>query len=90
MRSTSRRTAATSLRARPGAQKRLENCKALAEINVRSGKVETLALHKDWDFDAPRYSPDGLQIAFAASQIGRKHTMPAHAHCCAAAAAGRC
>jgi len=63
----------------PAPQKRLENCKALAEINVRSGKVETLALHKDWDFDAPRYSPDGLQIAFAASQIGRKHTMPAHA-----------
>ncbi len=63
----------------PAAQKQLDNCKALAEINVRSGKVETLALHKDWDFDAPRYSPDGLQVAFAASQIGRKHTMPAHA-----------
>ena len=62
----------------PAPEKRLENCKALAEINVRSGKVETLALHKDWDFDAPRYSPDGLQVAFAASQIGRKHTMPAH------------
>ncbi|MEP7058431.1 MAG: S9 family peptidase [Caldimonas sp.] len=63
----------------PAPQKRLENCKALAEINLRSGKVDTLALDREWDFDAPRYSPDGLQIAFAAAHIGRKHTMPTHA-----------
>ena len=31
----------------------------------------------DWDFGAPRYSPDGERIAFVASHQGRKHTMPA-------------
>jgi len=63
----------------PASEKRLENCKALAEINLRSGKVETLALQKDWDFHAPRYAPDGAQIAFGATQIGRRHTAPTHA-----------
>jgi dipeptidyl aminopeptidase/acylaminoacyl peptidase len=63
----------------PAPQKRLDNCKALAELNLRSGKIETLALDTDWDFHAPRYSPDGLQIAFGATHLGRKHTMPTHA-----------
>ena len=63
----------------PAAEKRLENCKALAELNLRSGKIAPIALDPAWDFDAPRYSPDGTQVAFAAAHIGKKHTMPTHA-----------
>ena len=63
----------------PAAEKRLENCKALAELNVRNRRIETIALDKAWDFDAPRYSPDGTQLAFAAAHLGKKHTMPTHA-----------
>ena len=60
----------------PAADKRIDNCKALAEINVRSGKLQTLAQAAGWDFDAPRYGPDGGRVAFLASHIGRRHTAP--------------
>ncbi|MEO7335758.1 MAG: S9 family peptidase [Caldimonas sp.] len=60
-------------------EKRIENCKALSEINVRSGKIESLARHDDWDFDGPRYSPDGLQVAFTAAHQGLRHTLHAQA-----------
>ncbi len=63
----------------PAAEKRLDNCKALAEINVASGRIAAVALDAAWDFDAPRYSPDGSRIAFVASNIGRRHTAPANA-----------
>ncbi len=62
----------------PAAEKRLDHHKALAEITLRSGKIDTLAIDAEWDFEAPRYSPDGAKIAFIASHLGRKHTMPAH------------
>ena len=57
-------------------EKRLDNCKTLVEIEVRSGKTHTAAANAAWDFDAPRYSPSGEQIAFIASHQGLKHTMP--------------
>ncbi len=60
----------------PAPAKRLDNCFALAEIDVRSGKVEVVAQDADWHFAAPRYGPDGKRIAFLASHRGRKHTMP--------------
>jgi dipeptidyl aminopeptidase/acylaminoacyl peptidase len=63
----------------PAAQKRLDNCKALAEINIASGRSSTVAIDPAWDFEAPRYSPDGRRIAFLASNIGRRHTAPANA-----------
>ena len=63
----------------PLAEKHIDNCKALAELNLRSGKIEAIAADAAWDFDAPRYSPDGTQIAFAAAHMGKKHTMPTHA-----------
>jgi dipeptidyl aminopeptidase/acylaminoacyl peptidase len=58
------------------AEKRLDNCKALIEIDVRSGKTHVAAQDTAWDFDAPRYSPDGKRVAFIASHQGLKHTMP--------------
>ncbi|MGZ5714254.1 MAG: S9 family peptidase [Caldimonas sp.] len=63
----------------PAAEKRLDNCRALAEVNVASGRFATVAGDAAWDFEAPRYSPDGKRIAFVASNIGRRHTAPAQA-----------
>jgi dipeptidyl aminopeptidase/acylaminoacyl peptidase len=60
----------------PQPDKRLDNCLALAELDLRSGKQRTLALDKTWNFEAPRFSPDGQRIAFTACHRGHKHTAP--------------
>jgi dipeptidyl aminopeptidase/acylaminoacyl peptidase len=60
----------------PQPQKRNDHSKALAELNLKSGKFGTLAIDAAWDFESPRYSPDGGTVAFLASHQGRKHTMP--------------
>ncbi len=60
----------------PAAEKRSDDRFALAEIELRSGRVRVLAKDPAWDFSAPKYSPDGQHIAFIASHQGRKHTMP--------------
>ncbi len=61
----------------PATEKRVDGRFALAEMDLKSGKVSVIAKDADWDFAAPRYSPDGGRIAFQASHQGRKHTMPA-------------
>lgn len=58
----------------PAPEKRIDNCKALAEINVRTGRIATIAGDAAWDFEAPRYAPGGARIAFVASNMGRVHT----------------
>ena len=63
----------------PQLEKRIENRKALTELNLRGGKFEALTADADWDFDAPRYSPDGSHIAMSAAHTGKKHTMPGRA-----------
>jgi dipeptidyl aminopeptidase/acylaminoacyl peptidase len=63
----------------PAAEKRIDDCKVLAEINVKSGKIAPLAHDAAWDFEAPRYSPDGGHVAFLAANIGRRHTATAQA-----------
>ena len=60
----------------PALQKRIEGRRALAEIELKSGKIDVIALDAEWDFTAPRYSPDGGRIAFTASHQAVKHTMP--------------
>jgi dipeptidyl aminopeptidase/acylaminoacyl peptidase len=62
----------------PNPQKRSDHHKALAELNLKAARFGTLAIDADWDFESPRYSPDGRTVAFLASHQGRKHTMPAH------------
>ena len=59
------------------AEKRMDNCKVLSELNLRTRRTETLVHDKGWDLEHPRYSPDGQRIAFVASHQGKKHTMPA-------------
>ncbi len=60
----------------PAAQKRLDNCRALAEVDLRTRRITAVAHDKGWDLSAPRYSPDGTRIGFVAAHQGRKHTMP--------------
>ena len=62
----------------PESEKRIENRKALIELNLRSGKFAALTADAAWDFDAPRYSPAGQHIAMTAAHTGKKHTMPNH------------
>ena len=49
---------------------------ALTELDLATGRLESLADDPAWDFSAPSYSPDGLQLAAAAAHVGRKHTAP--------------
>jgi dipeptidyl aminopeptidase/acylaminoacyl peptidase len=60
----------------PAPEKRVGNCHALAEIDLKTGRIDVLVQDGAWDLSAPRYSPDGQRIAFLARHEGRKHTMP--------------
>jgi dipeptidyl aminopeptidase/acylaminoacyl peptidase len=60
----------------PASEKRSDGRFALAEVELKSGAIRVIAQDDAWDFDAPRYSPDGMRIAFIASHQARKHTMP--------------
>lgn len=60
----------------PAPEKRLENCFALAEMDLRTRRVRVVLQAEGWDFQAPRYSPDGDRIACVAQHRGLKHTMP--------------
>jgi dipeptidyl aminopeptidase/acylaminoacyl peptidase len=60
----------------PAPEKRIENCLALAELDLRSGRIEELVRDPDWALGAPRYSPDGQRVAFQAQHDALKHTMP--------------
>ena len=76
----------------PEPEKRLDHCFALAELSLKTGQVRQLlnpGTGADaWDFNAPRYSPDGSRIAFTASHQGKMHTMPHHLGVVARDAAG--
>ena len=60
----------------PAPVKRADGRFALAEMEMKSGKTTVIARDGEWDFGTPKYSPDGARIAFTASHVGRKHTMP--------------
>lgn len=60
----------------PDPVKRPHNPSALAEIELRSGRVRELVRDAEWWIGHPRYSPDGDRIAFTAARLGRKPTMP--------------
>ena len=60
----------------PAAKKRTNNPLAIAEIDIRSRRITPLTSDKAWEYDAPRYSPDGSRIACIAKNVGKRHTMP--------------
>lgn len=60
----------------PAPQKRIDNFKALVELKLSSSRFETVACDPQWDFDSPRFRPDGDAIAFIAANSGVRHTMP--------------
>ena len=61
----------------PAPEKRLDGRCALAEMDLKTRKTKVIARDPEFDFGAPRYSPDGGRIAFTASHQEVKHTMPA-------------
>ena len=60
----------------PSPEKRIENRQALAELDLRSGRIDDIVRDADWHFTAPRYSPDGQRVAFVAQHDALKHTAP--------------
>ena len=60
----------------PAPEKRSDGRFALAEIDIKRGRFEVIAQDIGWDFAAPRYSPDGVRVAFLASHQALRHTMP--------------
>ncbi|MFT7722049.1 MAG: S9 family peptidase [Roseateles sp.] len=60
----------------PAAQKQLGARFALAEIDVRTRRAQTLLQDGDWHFSAPRYSHAGAHLAFLASHQARGHNQP--------------
>ena len=58
----------------PAAQPLVGNRLALAEVELRSGEIQPLVDDAAWDFGAPRYSPDGRQLAVTAAHTGVHHT----------------
>ncbi|HEX3140821.1 MAG TPA: S9 family peptidase, partial [Rhizobacter sp.] len=59
----------------PNPTKQIDNCKAIAELGLRNGKIEMLMRDKAWNCEAPRYSPDGKHIAFVTAHQGKRHTL---------------
>jgi dipeptidyl aminopeptidase/acylaminoacyl peptidase len=60
----------------PAPEKRIENRLALAELDLRSSRIDEIVRDGDWSFIAPRYSPTGGRVAFLAQHDGLKHTAP--------------
>ena len=60
----------------PAHDKRIDGRFALAELDIKRGRFETLAQDPGWYFNAPRYSPDGTTVALIASHQALRHTMP--------------
>ncbi len=58
----------------PAAVQRLGNPMALSQLTLRGRRVEPLLHRAGWDFGAPRYSPDGRQLACIAAHVGKAHT----------------
>ncbi len=46
---------------------------SLVELDLRAKRFSKLADHARWDLLGPRYSPDGAQLAFSATEVGRHH-----------------
>ncbi|MFY9511884.1 MAG: S9 family peptidase, partial [Rubrivivax sp.] len=59
----------------PAAVPTLGNPLALAELQLRTRRVKTLAVDPAWDFAGPRHAADG-RLAFTAAHVAEHHTAP--------------
>ncbi len=66
----------------PAPEKRQDGRFALAELDIASGRVATVAQDIAWDLAAPRYAPDGERLAFIASHQALTHTAPGQLAVC--------
>jgi dipeptidyl aminopeptidase/acylaminoacyl peptidase len=62
----------------PAGEPRQGNPLALAELDLRTRRAQTLLADKRWDMGSPRYSPGGETIACTAAEVGRVHTALNH------------
>jgi dipeptidyl aminopeptidase/acylaminoacyl peptidase len=62
----------------PSPEHRIDSRFALAEIDIRSRRIEVVAQDIAWHYGAPKYSGDGTRIACLASHQALRHTMPNH------------
>ncbi len=60
----------------PAPRKLATNPTALAEIDLATRRVTALTTNASWSYEAPRYAPDGSQLACVATHVERRHTMP--------------
>ena len=60
----------------PAPRKRADNFLALFELDVKTRRFSPLTDDPRWNYDAPRYSPEGSSLACLAAHVGRRHTMP--------------
>jgi len=60
----------------PAPRKIASNSQGLAEIDVATGRITAITNDTGWNYDAPRYSSDGKQLACIAAHVGLRHTMP--------------
>lgn len=58
----------------PAREPRLGNPHALAEIDLRTRRLQPLAATPGWDHTHPRYSPCGTRLACSVAETGRVHT----------------
>lgn len=66
----------------PAPEKRQDGRFALAELDIASGRVATVAQDIAWDLSGPRYAPDGERLAFIASHQALTHTAPGQLAVC--------
>ena len=58
----------------PAPVQRLGNRSAITVLKLRGRLFGALADDKAWDFNMPRYSPDGRRLAMSAAHVGKHHT----------------
>ena len=62
----------------PAAEKRIDNCKAIAEINVKTGRIATSRATPPGTSTPRATRPTARASPSLASNVGRVHTAPAH------------
>ncbi|NRF65573.1 S9 family peptidase [Aquincola sp. S2] len=61
----------------PAPEKLAGQRRVLVELDLARRRFHRVADDPAWDFDLPRYSPQGERIAALAANVGKAHTMPA-------------